>query len=433
MDITSTVNARLDRHYHWVNTIVVAAMQIVLVPSSFLWLFSTDFYTGATIETIMALAALMTTLISTTALYWRYRAPVSAPKVGIICCFIGCLIAPLPIFLAPVSMLLAYHVGRHWQRQMRLRILMLSWVASLLVALNITFLSHLPTGSWVTNLIGALMVFAFVGTLLSLCWFIGDSRRSRAERQDAYRVRVEQLEREQAQERAMATQDERARIAREMHDIVAHSLSSIITQADGARFIAAAQRGDKEPDIAEQTLDTIAETARESLTQMRSLLGVLRTDEGTLFAPLPTLNDIPELIEQTRQLGLPLHWDGITGTMRGMLPQGAELAAYRVVQEALTNILKHARSTPLVRVRVDWTRAGIEVDIYNAAPESGFSALPGSGNGLRGMRERVEMYNGTISYGPVHDADSQLSRYDPKALSMAQGFRVQASLPYRDA
>ena len=262
-----------------------------------------------------------------------------------------------------------------------------------------------------------MMVFAsLIG--LGFFWLLGLQRR----RQDA--------DRQALKDRAeLAAVVERTRIAREMHDIVAHSLSSIITQADGARYASAAARQASEeatdadgsqPEtsqkIAEQTLDTIATTARGSLAQMRSLLGILRTDEVTMYTPAPSLGEVPMLVEQTRDSGVPIEFSGISGVPRGTLPQGAELAAYRVVQEALTNILKHARDAQQVQLVVAWDRAGLGISAHNSAPQGKFSPVPGSGNGLRGMAERVNMYEGELSYGP----------------DVQGGYTVRAHLPYRE-
>ena len=224
-----------------------------------------------------------------------------------------------------------------------------------------------------------------------------------------------------------------------MHDIVAHSLSSIISQADGARYAAASARTARaqqtqqaqqaeqpgqaqqsEPDIAEQTLELIADTARDSLTQMRSLLGLLRTDEATAYAPVPTLSDVPALVEQSRRAGLPVTFTGITGTMARTLPQGAELAAYRTVQEALTNALKHSPGAATT-VTIHWGEDGLHLWVHND-PVSSTAAqhiarpVPGSGNGLRGMSERIALYHGTLTYGLQPDG----------------GWLVEAALPYRD-
>ena len=158
---------------------------------------------------------------------------------------------------------------------------------------------------------------------------------------------------------------------------------------------------------------------------MRSLLGLLRTDEATTYAPVPTLSDVPALVEQSRRAGLPVTFTGITGTgitstMARTLPQGAELAAYRTVQEALTNALKHSPGAATT-VAINWGDEGLELQVENepvssAAAQHTARPVPGSGNGLRGMSERIALYHGTLTYGLQPDG----------------GWLVEAALPYRD-
>ena len=153
---------------------------------------------------------------------------------------------------------------------------------------------------------------------------------------------------------------------------------------------------------------------------MRSLLGLLRTDEATAYAPVPTLSDVPALVEQSRRAGLPVIFTGITGTMARTLPQGAELAAYRTVQEALTNALKHSPGAATT-VTIHWGKDGLQLRVHNdpvSSTEAQHTArpVPGSGNGLRGMNERIALYHGTLTYGLQPDG----------------GWLVEAALPYRD-
>jgi len=305
------------------------------------------------------------------------------------------------------------------------------------VQASLSFLYHwddIPARIFISLMLGVLC-----GSIFTVFWFLGDSRRMRELRSEEFEERARRLEYEQEQERRLAAQDERTRIAREMHDIVAHSLSSIISQADGARYAAASARTARaqqmqqaqqaeqpgqaqqsEPDIAEQTLELIADTARDSLTQMRSLLGLLRTDEATTYAPVPALSDVPALVEQSRRAGLPVTFTGITGTMARTLPQGAELAAYRTVQEALTNALKHSPGAATT-VTIHWGEDGLQLRVQNDPVSSAVAQhiarpVPGSGNGLRGMSERIALYHGTLTYGLQPDG----------------GWLVEAALPYRD-
>ena len=434
---SSRVQNYLRDKRSWMNIIVVAHMQFFCCVLSAAFVNSYGW-----IPVISALS-------STTALYFRYRFPYGSIYV-VIAALCLTLVEPFPDSLAitcypPVS-LAAYHIGRHWTRRARFRGLILGWVGALAVTVqaSLSFLYHwddIPARIFISLMFGVLC-----GSIFTVFWFLGDSRRMRELRSEEFKERARRLEYEQEQERRLAAQDERTRIAREMHDIVAHSLSSIISQADGARYAAASARtaraqqtqqteraeqsGQAErsgqaqqqstPDIAEQTLELIADTARDSLTQMRSLLGLLRTDEATAYAPVPTLNDVPALVEQSRRAGLPVTFTGITGTMARTLPQGAELAAYRTVQEALTNALKHSPGAATT-VAIHWGKDGLQLWVQNgpvssAAAQHTARPVPGSGNGLRGMSERIALYHGTLTYGLQPDG----------------GWLVEAALPYRD-
>ena len=434
---SSRVQSYLRDNRGWMNVIVVAHLQF------FCCVLSVAFING------YGWIPVISALCSTTALYFRYRFPYGSIYV-VIAALCLTLVSPFPDSLAltcypPVS-LAAYHTGRHWTRRARFRALILGWVGALAVTVqaSLSLLYHwddIPARIFISLMLGVLC-----GSIFTVFWFLGDSRRMRELRSEEFKERARRLEYEQEQERRLAAQDERTRIAREMHDIVAHSLSSIISQADGARYAAASARTARaqqqqaqqtqqaeqtgeaqpgqaqqsEPDIAEQTLELIADTARDSLTQMRSLLGLLRTDEATAYAPVPTLSDVPALVEQSRRAGLPVTFTGITGTMARTLPQGAELAAYRTVQEALTNALKHSPGATTT-VTIHWGENGLHLWVHNgpvssAAAQHIARPVPGSGNGLRGMSERIALYHGTLTYGLQPDG----------------GWLVEAALPYRD-
>lgn len=446
---SSRVQSYLRDKRGWMNVLVVAHMQF------FCCVLSVAFING------YGWIPVISAICSTTALYFRYRFPYGSIYV-VIAALCLTLVSPFPDSLAltcypPVS-LAAYHTGRHWTRRARFRSLILGWVGALAVTVqaSLSLLYHwddIPARIFISLMLGVLC-----GSIFTVFWFLGDSRRMRELRSEEFEERARRLEYEQEQERRLAAQDERTRIAREMHDIVAHSLSSIISQADGARYAAASARTARAqqtqqaeqsgqaqssqaqqqstPDIAEQTLELIADTARDSLTQMRSLLGLLRTDEATAYAPVPTLSDVPALVEQSRRAGLPVTFTGITGTMARTLPQGAELAAYRTVQEALTNALKHSPGAATT-VTIHWDEDGLHLRVLNGpvsavSPASASvsasasnqratspvptSPVPGSGNGLRGMSERIALYHGTLTYGLQPDGS----------------WLVEATLPYRD-
>jgi signal transduction histidine kinase len=226
---------------------------------------------------------------------------------------------------------------------------------------------------------------------VALAWMIGD--RSRAH--SAYRVQVAQrtrdLERERDQQAALAAAAERARIARELHDAVAHGLSVIVIQAQAATGAL-----ERRPATAGAALASIVATGRASLTEMRRLLGMDRA-EGPELAPLPGLADVPDLVERVRATGLPITLR-LTGQADG-LPTGIGLSVYRITQEALTNALKHAGPSATVDIDIRGGPEAVELCVADTGPGAGGTPDEGRGNGLRGMRERVAMLGGTLSAG----------------------------------
>ena len=277
------------------------------------------------------------------------------------------------------------------------------------------------------------------GLVVLTAWAFGDVVRNRRLAVRALEDRAHRLEVQSRQERELAAADERSHIAREMHDIVAHSLQVIISQADGARYAAAAK-----PALAVTALETIGQTGRSALADMRQLLGVLRetgetvagvpgvTDDdarrpaadaspdgrGTRLPPgrrpQPRLADLPALVETMRLSGLEVSLLE-TDTPRRALPAGGELAAYRIVQEALTNTLRHGGPDADAFVTLAWTARGLDLQIDDDG--RGAAADPatrGSGQGLRGAAERTALFGGTLETGP----------------RVGTGYRVSAHLPY---
>lgn len=267
------------------------------------------------------------------------------------------------------------------------------------------------------EIIVATVVAGFCATTVMVAWMLGEvgarGRRQLAEIEERNRLLI----RERAHEAAAAATDERLRIARDMHDVVSHSLSVMIAQADGGRYVAVA-----DPRSAERALETIADTGRESLVELRRMLGVLRSaDDAVQHRPQPKATDITELVDSVRAAGLPV--DHRQPDWLGELTEGRSLAVYRVVQESLTNTLKHAG--PDARSRVALTTSGTDLLIEvvdedpsgsSAARADGADQTPGPsarpGSGIEGMRERVSLYGGTVDAGPE-----------------GTGFAVRARLP----
>jgi signal transduction histidine kinase len=263
------------------------------------------------------------------------------------------------------------------------------------------------------------VIAAFCGPALT-AWLLGDLTQWRRGYYQALEERAARLERDRDAQAQIAAAAERARIARELHDVVAHNVSVMVVQADGAGYAL-----DSAPEQVRSALDAIARTGRSALAEMRSLLGVLRAadDSAAEFAPQPGIEQVTGLLEHARAAGLPVSF-AVQGVPRG-LPAGQALAAYRIVQESLTNARKHggAAATASVTLRfhedrlvINVTDDGRDRDSGQAGPSRGRALRPpadGLGHGLVGMRERAEAYGGTMVAGPRDRG----------------GWRVSATLP----
>src|SRR5215471_3493034 len=247
-------------------------------------------------------------------------------------------------------------------------------------------------------------VALYVGRLAPLvaAWVLGDNMRTRREYFRALEERAAQLEREQQANARRAAAEEQARIAREVHDVVAHNLSVIIVQATAADAVFASDPAD-----ALRAVRTIGTTARRALDELRYVLGA--GDRRPMLAPQPTLGGLEGLLEQVRAVGLEVELE-IVGE-QPELPPALELSAYRIVQEALTNTLRHAGAEhATVTLRFEPDAVSVDVlDDGSAQPSAG----GGDGRGLIGMRERVTTFGGQLEAGPDNGG----------------GFRVSARLP----
>jgi signal transduction histidine kinase len=241
--------------------------------------------------------------------------------------------------------------------------------------------------------------FYFPALIVFPCWLGGRTVRLRlryaAELHEAAALAAEQREREAQQ----AVADERRRIAREMHDVVAHSISIMVVQAGGARRILAT-----DPDRAEHAAARIRHAGSDALAEMDILLGILET------APQPTLDALDDLVARTREAGLPVTLE-VKGVRRS-LPVGVEPAIYRVVQEALTNAIKHAGGAT-THVELTWGEDELELRVADSGDGGPSPQLTGAGHGLIGMRERLRVHGGELEAG----------------LRPGGGFEVVARLP----
>jgi signal transduction histidine kinase len=237
------------------------------------------------------------------------------------------------------------------------------------------------------------------------------TRRAVRERQllaDAMAARAELLEREQEMREQEALAEERARIARELHDLVAHNVSVMVVQAGAERHALSEDQA-----ATRETLTSIEQAGRQALTEARRLLGMLRrTDEAEGLEPQPSIARVGDLVEQVERAGLP-----VTLTVEGdplPLPAGVDLCAYRVVQEGLTNALKHAGPAH-ADVLLRYGPAGLDIEVRDDGRGTGSTNGDGAGHGLIGMRERVTLYGGRLTTGPRDGGGFEVRAHIPLA------------------
>ena len=246
-----------------------------------------------------------------------------------------------------------------------------------------------PRAALDDGLAGLIIGLGFVTAFYAAAWALGYARRARFEARAQELERLRLLEQDAHRLAELAVADERTRISREMHDIIAHSLASIITLAEGGRMAAA-----RDPELGTKLFERIGTAGRDALTDVKRLLR--NVDEAQGDEPAHGVDEIGALVETAALGGLPISLE-VAGEPRA-LPAGKSLAVYRVVQESITNVLKHAPGAR-TEVRLHWLPERLEVEIENELPESrsGESSAPGSRRGLAGMRERVELFDGAFA------------------------------------
>lgn len=320
------------------------------------------------------------------ALAWRRSRPVVV--VGVALAMTGVWMAlghpGNPVFHILASL---YAVGRYvadWRVN----------AATLAAALTVVVSGLVADGDPISDIVTALVV-------TTLPWYVGRRLRARA---IATRERAEYLEWQRANEAERVIADARAGIARELHDVVAHNVSVMTIQAGVARLVTG-----EDPDRARAAMGAVEEAGRRTLDELRHLLGVLRPGASTdELGPQPALSQLHALVDRLRQMGMRI---SLVGQVPSGLPVRVELFAYRIVQEALTNVLKHAGVDATAQVRLEEAEGHLQIEVTDTG--SGPSALPGSGQGIAGMRERALLLGGTFEAGPRLDG----------------GFRVHARLP----
>lgn len=252
--------------------------------------------------------------------------------------------------------------------------------------------------------------FATASAFAIAIWMAGIYANTRRRYLEGLEERAERAERERDQQARLAAAAERARIARELHDVVAHNVSVIIVQADGAGYAI-----DSDPEQARRAMQAVSATGRRALAEMRRMVGVLRADGvQEEYAPQPSLSQLDGLVAQVRESGLPVELR-VSGVPRE-LPEGEQLTVYRIVQEALTNTLKHGGPDSRATVEMEY---GVRELLLRVTDDGRGAATPEreGGHGLVGMRERVALFGGSVEARPVPGG----------------GFRVVARLPIGDA
>lgn len=309
---------------------------------------------------------------------WRRRSPLAVLCVLAVPGFIDSWTGiALEAGVSRLVLLYGIAVRRPWPELVR---------ASALGAAQVTVSAvRWPGGDFDRQLVPNLMTCAVV-------MLAGVAVRTRRDYTTSLLERARQLEVERDQQARLAAAAERARISGEMHDIIGHHLSVITSLADGGSYAAR-----KNPERATQALDAIGETSRAALGELRKLLGMLRDTTADL-APQPALADLDQLLGRVREVGLPVRVT--TSGRSGKLSPGLQLALYRIVQEALTNTLRHAGPGASAEVTIGYTPHGVDLGIT----DTGIGTAPGSPDGeqgVPGMRQRAALYGGTLEAGPL--------------------------------
>lgn len=338
-----------------------------------------------------------TALLMTLPLFWRRRYPLPVFCVvffGLVTTSTSGVTTHAPIVWASVIALVvaAYSTGVHSRFSMR-SLVLLAGVATLIV---VVFGGGLP----------APPDAAVPYVVLLLPWLVGYALRSRQLRADDFQERAMRLEREQELSAQIARTEERARIARELHDVVAHTVSVMMIQAGAARRVV-----ETSPEQAAEALSVVENTGREAMAELRTLLDVLSPAGYKVpLAPQPGVAQLPALVRRVTDAGLPteLHVRGEPCT----LTPAIDLTVYRIVQEALTNALKYAGPVQ-TQVALDYRSDGLKVEVLDEGDGESPRSATTAGYGLSGMRERVALYGGTLESGP----------------RLGHGFAVRAWLP----
>ncbi len=323
---------------------------------------------------------------------WRRRAPLAAVAIAMAAVIVQTLLASSPqaLWLIITWIVLFYSAGSALPRRRALVALAIGLIGAAIDEMGAVDRS--------------VQGFVFGLSLVAVPWLAGRAVHRREGKAEALELRSALLERDREEATRAAVRDERARIARDLHDMVAHAVSVMVLNAEAADAVL-----DSEPARTRDQLMSIQRTGRQALGEMTRLLGMLREGERLELTPQPRAAELGALVEEVRAAGLPVSLE-IDGEERALEP-GVDLAIYRIVQEALTNTLKHGGRAASAEVVVHFGAAAVTVDVRDYG--EGATVFNGGGHGLIGMRERVALYGGSVEA-------------EPRATG---GFSVRAVLP----
>jgi signal transduction histidine kinase len=368
----------LRAHPFVFDCLVAAAVVAVTVPSLWLNHSTTINYRDADVW------GLLLALGGTVPLAWRRRDPMTVFLI-VVACEVAYEALGYPSAAGIAGVVAVYSAAAHLDRR-RSRIAL----GLTLVGLAIVFATarwNVDTSSIISNVV-----------IFTSAWLFGDNIKNRRAYMSELEARATRLEHEREEQARQAVADEQARIARELHDVIAHNVSVMVVQAGAARRIL-----DTQPERAKEAIGSIETTGRQALTEMRRLLGVLRKDDeaSDTRSPQPSIANLESLVQSVREAGLPV--DVVIEGEPRPLASGVDLSAYRIVQEALTNTMKHG-GPATATVRLTYSKDELELEVTDTGRGAAQGLVVtngnGKGHGLVGMRERVALFGGKLNVGP---------------------------------
>ncbi|GAA1679729.1 sensor histidine kinase [Fodinicola feengrottensis] len=416
---------RLDswlRGNPWLSDSILAiGMLLFVAPVSLVIAVSNDGMGVESTPAVLIPILILIVLVTHGVVVVRRVMPITALIVVTVALAIKVLITPVPFPSDLIFLLVTYSVCAYGRRPAGAIAFVLGIAGGLAETARFSVLIGYRMDQDPTLILLLVFIFMFIVAAVFASWGLGQFRRVRYAYFTTLEDRAERAEAEREERAARAVVEERNRIAREMHDVVAHSLAVIVSQAQGGQYAAKTK-----PERAQEVLGTIAETGRQALADMRGLLGVLRSNEPLNAdsavevnrGPQPRLAELGDLLTRVRASGLHVRQD--EEGHRKQLGPTAELAVYRLVQESLTNTIKHAGPDAHATVVLHWSSEALEVTVADdgRGPTVRDPDDPTSGgHGLVGMRERLAVVGGSVHTGPRPGG----------------GFQVRARLPYRPA